>query len=217
MSTGPPPAPADGSASGDGGGVLGRAARTLLAPAIGGAVGAIVFLVMIQGSFRKGYTTLDFNHVLGTMIRGEAGETGRTDEALGVIGDSAGPTGLWSTLALGIGLMLVHELVIVRLVRRHWVVQAIPLALLTVAAVGLLFTALADARFDTPIGLFGTDAGAMTPLVIVLCSVGFAVVGARVQALATGVAWWRRRPDPLADSRLEDVAGLGTPERPPAA
>ncbi len=62
-------------------------------------VGAVVFLICIQGSFRQGYTDLDFNHVLGTMIRGYGrGEAG-TSDALAVVGDTAGPTGLYATFA----------------------------------------------------------------------------------------------------------------------
>ena len=64
---------------------------------LGAIVGTVVFLIMIQGSFRQGYTDLDFNHVLGTMIRGSA-EEDRRSEALGVVGDTAGPTGLYATL-----------------------------------------------------------------------------------------------------------------------
>jgi hypothetical protein len=195
-------------------GALGRVARSVVAPIVSGAAGAIVFLIMIQGAFRRDYTTLDFNHVLGVMVAGETEEIGRTDEALGVVGDSVGPAGLWTTIACAIALMVVHELLITRLVRRHWLVQAVPLAGLTILAVGVLYTALADARFDTPIGLFGVDAGGMTPLVIALCSIGFAVVGARAHDLATGAWWWEPRPDPLAEGRLEEVAGIEAPAPP---
>jgi len=190
------------------GGGLARAARVVVAPVISGAVGAVVFLIMIQGSFREGRTTLDFNHVLGTMIAGETQEVGSTDSALGVIGDSVGPTGLWATIFSGIALMVVHEVAVTRVVRRHWLIQAVPLWVITSLAVGVLFTSLADARFDTPIGFFGVDAGGLTPLVIVLSSLGFAVIGARAHDLATTAAWWEKRPDPLAEANLEDVAGL---------
>jgi hypothetical protein len=190
-----------------GGGSLGRLARAVVAPLLSGFVGAVVFLVMIQGSFHRGHTDLDFNHVLGTLIEGDAQEVGSTDEALGVIGDTVGPTGLWSTIVGGVLLMVIHELVIVRLVRRSWLAQAVPLAVLTMLAVGVLFCGVASARFDTPIGLFGADAGGMTPLVIVLSSIGFAVVGARVHDLARNAAWWEERPDPMAE-RLEEVAGI---------
>ncbi len=190
-----------------GGGSLGRLARAVVAPLLSGFVGAVVFLVMMQGSFHRGHTDLDFNHVLGTLVQGDAREVGSTDEALGVIGDTVGPTGLWSTIIGGVLLMVIHELVIVRVVRRPWLVQAVPLAILTMLAVGVLFCGVASARFDTPIGIFGADAGGITPLVIVLSSIGFAIVGARVHDLARNAAWWEERPDPMAE-RLEEVAGI---------
>lgn len=196
----------------DGGGMIGRVTRAVVAPVISGSVAAIVFLVMIQGSFHKGYTTLDFNHVLGTLIEGGAREVGSTTDALGVVGDSVGPTGLRATILLGIALMVVHELAIAPYLRRHWLIQAIPLAVLTNVAVGFVFCGLASARFDTPTGLFGVDAGGATPMVIVLCSIGFALMGARIHELARHAAWWKARPDPLADTDLEHVAGLKRPD-----
>lgn len=207
-------APADGGAPGLG--PLGTLARVVAAPVVSGAAAAIVFLVMIQGSLHKGHTSLDFNHVLGTLIHGKTREIGSTNDALGVVGDSVGPTGLWATILCGIGLMVIHELVITRLVPRHWLIQAVPLWLVTTLGVGVLFTALADARFDTPTGILAIDAGPRGPLVVVLCSLGFALVGARVHALATTAAWWEPRPDPLADSRIEDVVGIepGATSRP---
>lgn len=190
------------------GGWLARAARMVAAPVISGSVGAIVFLVMIQGSFRKDHTTLDFNHVLGTLISGETAEAGGTTEALGVVGDRVGPTGLLATVLGGIALMVIHELVITRLVRRHWLVQAIPLWVLTVIAVGVVFPAAADARFDTPTGLLGTDAGSLGPLVILLSSAGFALVGARIHALAAGARWWQPHHEGIGGTSLEQAAGL---------
>ena len=82
-------------------------------------------------------------------------------------------------------------------------------------AVGVVFASAADARFDTPIGLFASDAGERGVLVVVLCSIGFAVVGARAHDLASRAWWWEPRPDPLAGADLEDVAGFGSgPRRP---
>ncbi|MGD9570429.1 MAG: hypothetical protein AB7V62_00915 [Thermoleophilia bacterium] len=195
-----------------GGGLVGRIARSIVAPVISGATAAIVFLVMIQGSFHKGYTDLDFNHVLGTLIEGDADEVGSTQEALGVVGDSVGPTGLWATIVGGIILMAIHEFVITRFVRRRWLIQAIPLSVLTIFAVGVVFAGIADARFDTPVGWFGMDSGGISVIVVLLSSIGFALVGARIHDLASRAWWWETRPDPLAEETLEDLAGIETPD-----
>ena len=48
--------------------------RVVVGVVLGAIVGTVVFLIMIQGSFHQGYTDLDFNHVLGTMIKGSAEE-----------------------------------------------------------------------------------------------------------------------------------------------
>jgi hypothetical protein len=183
---------------------LGRAA---LGVAVGALLGAVTFLIMIQGSFRQGYTDLDFNHVLGTMIKGTAEEQSGVSEAFGVIGDSAGPTGLYATF-IGAGvLMLVHAVVIHPLVRRHWAIQGLVLGGVTALVVGLVFCGVADARLDTPTGLFGVDAGGLTPLIIVCCSLGFGLVGARCYSLAVSDRWWEAREADAA-AEIESVGEL---------
>lgn len=192
------------------GGPLPRLWRAVAAPVVSGAVAAVVFLIMVQGSFRKGHTSLDFNHVLGTLIEGEAQEVGSTQEALGVIGDSAGPTGFSATIVAGIVLMVIHSLVITRLVRRHWLIQAVPLWLLTVAALGLVYAPYADSQLDTPIGTFGADAGGMTPLVLILSALGFAVTGARCHDLMSRTGFWVSRQESV-EQALADLPGVGDP------
>ena len=46
--------------------------RVVVGVVLGTIIGTVVFLIMIQGSLRQGYTDLDFNHVLWTMIKGSA-------------------------------------------------------------------------------------------------------------------------------------------------
>lgn len=184
---------------------LASAGRVAVSSVVGGVTAAIVFLVMVQGSFRKGYTDLDFNHVFGTMIRGGATEA-ETTSALGVVGDTAGPTGLYATLICGAVLVLIHALVLTRLVRRHWTIQALPLALVTFLAIGLIYCPVADYKFDTPMGLFGIDAGGMTPVVLALSSLGFAMVGSRIHSLAVDASWWERREESLEEV-LQEVSG----------
>jgi hypothetical protein len=175
--------------------------------AIGALTGAVVFLVMIQGAFRHGYTDLDFNHVLGTLIRGSAEEVTGQGSALSVVGDTAGPVGLYATL-IGAGvLLLVHAVLIAPFVKRPWWVQGLVLGAVTSLVVGLVFCGVADARLDTPTGLFGVDAGGLTPLVIVLCSLGFGLVAARCFSLITSQGWWEETIEDEA-AAIEAVAEL---------
>ena len=186
-------------------------ARAALAAIIGGVVGGILFLIMVQGSFHQGYTDLDYNHVLGTMIRGTAEEQTGASDAFAVVGDTAGPTGLYATLAGGVVLMAFYGLVIVRLVRRHWTIRGLVLGVVTSLVVGLGFCAVADARLDTPTGLFGIDAGGMTPVVLVVSSLAFGLLGARCYDLVTGVSWWEEHREDVA-AAIESVAELEDPD-----
>ena len=45
-------------------------ARFVVGVAVAAAAGTATFLIMVQGSLRKGYTDLDFNHTLGTAVEG---------------------------------------------------------------------------------------------------------------------------------------------------
>jgi hypothetical protein len=181
--------------------------RALVGIALGALIAAIVFLIMMQGSFRQGYTDLDFNHVLGTLIKGTAEEQRAASEALGVIGDTAGPTGYYATL-IGAGvLMVVFAVAIAPFVRRHWVIQGLVLGALTALVVGVGFCAVADARLDTPTGIFGADSGAMTPLIIIISSLTFGVVGARCYTLAMTASWWEEREEDV-EAEIESIAQL---------
>jgi hypothetical protein len=181
--------------------------RALLGVVLSAIVAAVLFLIMIQGSFRQGYTDLDYNHVLGTLIKGTAEEQLGATEAFGVVGDTAGPTGLYATLVGAAVLMLLHALVIHPLVRRHWTIQGLVLGAVTSLVVGLGFCGVADARLDTPTGLFGVDAGALTPLVIVICSLAFGLAGARCYSLITGARWWEVHEED-GHATIESVAEL---------
>jgi hypothetical protein len=181
---------------------IARAAAGVL---IGGVVFALVFLICVEGSFRRGITDFDFAHVLGTAMKGTATEeTGA--EALGVIGDSAGPTALEATLVAGICLLALHALVIVRLVRRHWIVQGLVLAAVTFLLLGVVYVPYADARLDTPIGAWGSDQGGITPVVLAGASLIAALVAARCYDLAEKASWWREETVAV-DEQIATITG----------
>jgi hypothetical protein len=156
---------------------------------VSAAAATVVFLIMIQGAFHEGFTELDYSHVLGTAIKGTAVDEA-TAGALGIVGDTAGPTGLYATFVAAVVLVAFHGLVVTRLVRRGWVVQGLALGAVVALVVGLVFCGYAGARLDTPIGLFGADAGGIAPVAIVISSLGFGLVAARCYGLMTSAGWW---------------------------
>jgi hypothetical protein len=181
-------------------------ARGVAGVLIAGVVTAIVFLICVQGSFHEGITDFDFAHVLGTAIEGTATEeTG--GEALGVIGDSTGPTALWVTLISGIVLLAFHALVIVRFVRRHWIVQGVALAVVMFLAIGLIYIPYADAHLDTPMGPWGADQGGWTPIVFAGSSLIASLVGARCYDLSKRATWWEVEKVAV-DEQLAELTGL---------
>lgn len=182
-------------------------ARAVAGVLIAGVVFALVFLICAQGSFRRGITDFDFAHVLGTAMQGTAKEeTGA--EALGVIGDSAGPSALEATIVAGICLLAFHALVIVRLIRRSWILQGLALAAVTFVALGVVYVPYADSRLDTPIGPWGSDQGGWTPVVFAGASLIAALVAARCYDLAERASWWR--PETVAVD--EQIAALTAPD-----
>lgn len=188
-------------------------ARAAVAVVLGAVVGTVLFLIMVQGSFRQGYTDLDFNHVLGTLVQGTAEEETGTTDAFGVIGDTAGPSGLYATLAGAAVLMALYALALSFLARRPWPIEGLALGVVTFLVVGLVVCGVADARLDTPTGLFGIDSGGMTPVVLGISALGFGLVGARCYDLVTGAAWWEPQVEDRA-AAIESVAELESPADP---
>ena len=181
-------------------------ARGIAGVLMGGVITALVFLICVQGSFHEGITDFDFTHVLGTAIEGTAIEESGGD-ALGVIGDSVGPTALRVTIICGIVLLAFHALVIVRLVRRSWVVQGVALAVVMFLAIGLIFIPYADAHLDTPMGPWGADQGGWTPIVFAGSSLIASLIGARCYDLSQRASWWR--PEKVAvEEQLAELTGL---------
>jgi hypothetical protein len=173
--------------------------RFVVAVVVSAAVATVIFLIMVQGSFRKGYTDLDFNHVVGTVVKGTASEAATAHGALGVVGDTAGPSGLYSAF-VGAAVLLALYGLVTHVVHRHWVVQGLGLGVVTFLVLGLVFAPIADARLDTPTGLFGVDAGGFTVVVLGVSALGFGLVAARCYDLIQSAHWWRP-----TEATLEEV------------
>jgi hypothetical protein len=183
-------------------------ARAAAGALMGGVVAALIFLVMVQGSFHKGITDFDYAHVLGTAIKGTAEEQ-RDSDALGVIGDTAGPTALWTTLVAGVVLMAVHGLVVTRFVRRRWEIQGLVTGLIAFLAIGVIYGPYVDANLDSPIGPWGADQGGWTPIVFLVSCVAASLVGSRCYSLAVDAGWWET-DRVVVDEQLAELTGVDT-------
>lgn len=201
-----PPQP-DGVMAGSS--VVSQALRMLAAVVISGAVAALTFLLMIQGAANRGYTDLRFNRGLGEAVGARGRET-RSDEALGIIGDPTGPRGFYASIVAGILLLAVHGLVIDRIARRPWYVEAIPLWILTYLLLALVYGPLVDSRAsDVPGGLFFAEASSGTPWVVLACALGFALVGSRCYSLIRGARWWEEKDEGLHEGLAAIILGKG--------
>jgi hypothetical protein len=194
--------------------------RFVVGVVVAAVAGVAIFLIMVQGSFHKGYTDLDFNHVAGTAVKGTTLRETEARAALGLVSDSAGPVGLYSALIGAIVLLTVYGLV-TRVVRRHWVLQGAGLGVITFLLIGLVFAPIADVRQDgSPTGLFGVDAGGFTVVVLALSALGFGLVAARCYDLILSPEWWRPRETTIdemleAVGEVEEEPSLELPEQGP--
>jgi hypothetical protein len=178
--------------------------RFVVGVVVAAVVGVAIFLIMVQGSFHEGYTDLDFNHVVGTTVKGTTLRETEARAALGLVSDSAGPVGLYSALIGAIVLLTVYGLV-TRVVRRHWVLQGVGLGVVTFLLIGLVFAPIADVRQDgSPTGLFGVDAGGFTVVVLALSALGFGLVAARCYDLITSPDWW----EPKEVEEVDEVTAI---------
>lgn len=183
--------------------------RMLVAVVVSGAVAGLAFLLMIQGAANRGYTDLLFNRGLGKVF-GAGGPRTQSDEALGIIGDPTGPRGFYAAIVIAVLLMVVHGLVIDRLARRAWYVEAIPLWILTYLLLGLVYGPLvARSADDVPGGLFFSEASAGTPWVVLACALGFALVGSRCYSLIRGARWWEEKDEGLHEGLAAVILGKG--------
>lgn len=182
--------------------------RVVVGVVVAAAAGTATFLIMSQGSFHKGYTDLDFNHAVGTTVGGTTLRETEARAALGLLADPAARVGLYADLIAAAVLVTLYGLA-TRRVHRHWALGGLGLGVVLFLLIGLVFAPIAGARQDeSPMGLFGVDAGGFTVVVLGLSALGFGLVAARCYALITDPAWWEPR-------KLErEVVGLVEVEEP---
>ena len=156
---------------------------------VGGAIGAILWLIVMQEGPERGWTDYDYNEMAGQMVVPRQEDVAKA--------------GLWTTLLLGIVLACLYPLVFRPLRRRlnRWVV-ALLYALVPFLLWGLLMAPAVTAYEDTasdqarrliPGGAFGVDGGDATPVLAAVASILFALCVMRAYSLMTRRDWWTRK------------------------
>lgn len=161
---------------------LRRAVRQAVGVAVGGVLGAAVWLAVVQEARNLNLTDLDFVRAMALIFEVEG-----TDRR------ATGSAGLYLSLAAGVILVALHALVVPRLVRRHWALQAVPLGVLSYLLWAMVMSP------TRPSGLFGLQAGGITSaLTFLVGAAAFATVAVRCHALITDDRWWEEKDQDIS-------------------
>lgn len=175
---------------------------------VGAILGGVVFLAIEHQGVQRGATDLRFVRSLGVLR--------------GFTGSDVPREGLWTALVAAVVLSAVVLLPAHFLLRRWWM-RAVPLAVLTYLAWALVYapratfpTEIENAageieRTRIDVGVLGTDAGNLTPLVFLVAAVGGALVAARVSDLMAGEDFWQPKDNDIRRG-LDELAELGLAE-----
>lgn len=179
---------------------------------LGGIVGALGWLVVLQEGPQRGWSDHDYNETMGQAFVDRADDVARA--------------GLWATLVAGVALAGIYALVVEPLLGgRRPFVAGLTFAVAPLAAWGLVLTPFTTAYEDTapghplveiPGGILGLDAGASGLVLGVVGSLVFAAAVSRIYRLATSAEWWRSRPQSgeMARGVLDEIVGEGSLELP---
>jgi hypothetical protein len=183
-------------------------ARRLAGVVIGGGLGAVLWLIVMQDGYQRGFfgrrwSHQDFASAMGKLLGGAEGNIRQR--------------GFYITLVIAAVVVLAYGIAIDALGSRlpqRWVLQAIGLAVVVFLLWGLVFSPIVAAREATEKGgVFGIDAGGTTWLVALLASLAFAVVAVRIYRLMTAADWWipgRRKIEASATLEAMGVADAET-------
>lgn len=169
--------------------VLLSALRHIAGVVVGGIIGAVVWLIVMQEGSERHWSDHDYNQMVGQVVVDRTGDVAKT--------------GFWVTLVLGIALAAVYAVVVEPLVGRARRVRAMFLfALVPFLLWGLVLspgvtaykdTALDVARETIPGGAFGLDGGGATLVLGMIASMLFALAVTRIYRLMCEPEWWRAR------------------------
>jgi hypothetical protein len=166
-----------------------RLLRHVAGVVVGGAIGGIVWLIILQEGPERQWSDHDYNQIMGQVFVGRE--------------DDVATAGFLATLGTGVALALLYAFAFEPLGRnrgRAWAplcFAAVPLALWgLVLSPGV--TAYKDTAIDVrpeviPGGAFGLDAGGVTLVLGVVGSLLFALAVSRIYRLMITPSWWKAR------------------------
>lgn len=167
------------------------ALRHVAGVVVGGAIGGIVWLIVLQEGPERNWSDHDYNQIMGQVFVGR--------------GDDVARAGFYGTLLFGIALAAVYALVFERPFRsKHRALAPLTFAMVPLSLWGLVLspgvTAFEDTAIDVrprviPGGAFGLDGGGVTLVLGIAGSLLFALAASRIYRLMTTPAWWRSRDD----------------------
>jgi hypothetical protein len=167
----------------------------------GGALGALLWLIVWNQGIRRSWTDHDFALGLGELAGGNASRTG-----------------LYGTIVAGVGVALLYAALEPWLPARPWWAKGLIFATVPFLLWGLVFCPLVDSirerQLDGSIALvpsqpFAADAGGGTIPIAILASIALALLVARCYSLMREPAWWRPRERHLEEA-LEAITERGS-------
>lgn len=182
---------------------LRTAGRHVLAVVLAGALSGAAWLVVMQYSHDKGWTTHEANAAIGQLMGGEGPQVARR--------------GFYATLAAGMVLTVGYALLSRRAPRDgrrgHWAWRGLAAGVVVFLLWGVVLGPVAASGTDVPAGLFGRDGGWETLLIGAVAAAAAGVTMARVYELVVSDEWWQRKHFDLRESMeqlfTEGVDGSG--------
>ena len=178
-------------------------ARRLAGVAIGAGLGTVVWLIVMQDGFQRGFfgrrwSGQDFASAMGDLFGGQTGNVRQR--------------GFYATLVVGAVVVAIFACVEQPLRSRlsaSWQYQALGLAAVVFLLWGVVFCLVIGVSGPEAGGFLGSDAGGTTWLVAVLASLGFSFVAVRIYRLMADEDWWIPGRRKIEASATLEAMGVG--------
>jgi hypothetical protein len=178
-------------------------ARRLGGVAVGAGLGTVLWLVIMQDGFQRGFfgrtwSGQDFASAMGDLFGGQSGNIKQR--------------GFYATLVVA-GVVVALFGVVLHVLRsrlpERWTLQALGLAGAVFLIWGLGYSPLIKSRGPEAGGVFGIDAGSTTWLVAVLASLAFSIIAVRIYRLMADEDWWSPGRRKIEAAATLEAMGVG--------